>query len=143
MLGPSYGTLAQVGDDLLEFTVNGRVQRTWKLGPPIASMDELVQRCLTNLGHDGWRPITHQSGLPGTVVLARVPYTAGSKLSSYGTLRHLEDGTLVLTVSGSAMREWQADGDRGTQLAGAIQELEHEGWRVHRRYRLGATVVRG
>ena len=111
--GLSYGTLVESSHNTLEFVVNGRLQQSWKVSAPITSMADLVQRCLTSLGSEGWRPISHQSSPPGTVVLARVPYTAGSKLSTYGTLRFLDDGSLVLTVSGAVMQRWQANCDFG------------------------------
>lgn len=144
MLGrSSYGTLAQAGDDVVEFTVDGRVQRAWRLIEPITSMSDLMQRSLANLGDDGWRPISHQSLRARTVVLARVPYTAGSKLASYGTLRHVDGQALVLTVAGSVMKRWEGGLEDENLMANALCELEREGWRVHRRYRKGATVVRG
>ncbi|HEV3309567.1 MAG TPA: hypothetical protein VG815_03495 [Chloroflexota bacterium] len=145
MLGRgSYGILAQTGDDIVEFTVDGRVQRAWRLIKPITSMSDLMQRCLATLGDEGWRPISHhQSHSARTVVVARVPYTAGSKLASYGTLRHVEGGTLVLTVGGAVMKRWDRAVTDEDVMANALADLEHEGWRVHRRYRNGATVVRG
>ena len=141
--GSSYGTLLEVDDRTLEFRVNGRVSRTWTVSPPVTSMSDLVQRCLTNLANDGWRPISHQAGKTGSVVLARVPYTAGSKLSTFGTLRFLETGELVLTVSGAVMRTWCGEESRQATLVNALSELQSSGWRVHRQYRSGATVVRG
>jgi len=139
----SYGVLSQASDQTLEFTVEGRLLGAWKLGPPITSMPELFQRCLTNLGRDGWRPISHQPNPTESIVLARVPYPAGSKLSVFGTLRFLDEGTLVLTVSGAVMQRWTPRDSEDVTLAKAIGDLERQGWRVHRRYRSGATVVRG
>jgi len=139
----SYGSLIQISDDMVEFTVNGRIQQTWNLRPPIETMAGLVQNCLASLANEGWRPISHQQGHPVTIVLARVPYTAGSKLSIYGTLRHLGDGSLILTVGGAIMRRWANDGVPSFPMEQALAELERDGWRIHRRYPSGATVVRG
>lgn len=139
----SYGTLSQVDDETLEFVVNGKLQRAWRLGPPLREMADLLQRCLDNLGHEGWRPISHHGGAPDTIVLARVPYTAGSKLSVFGTLRFATNGPLVLTVAGATMQTWPVHGDTSEMLSAGIAELESKGWRLHRRYKNGATVVRG
>ena len=144
MPGPrNYGVLMPVSVDSLQFTVDGRVERTWRVSPPIASLSDLIQRCLTNLGHEGWRPISHQPNTAEAVVLARVPYPAGSKLAVFGTLRFLEGSVLVLTVSGASMQRWDADGPPQSTLNRALEELRRQGWRVHRRYPSGATVVRG
>lgn len=139
----AYGVLSQSGPDTVEFTVAGSVDRVWKLGPPVETMADLLNRCLTILGADGWRPISHDENPAKSMVLARVPYPAGSKLSVYGVLRFLESGTLVLSVSGSVMQRWPSSGAKETELDRAIRELETSGWRLHRRFRHGATVVRG
>jgi hypothetical protein len=107
-------------------------------------MSDLFQRCLLNLTGDGWRPISHQNGHGEAVILARVPYTAGSKLATYGTLRFVDKSTaVILSVSGSIMRRW-SDGVGGANVMDrALKELSEDGWRLHRRYESGATVVRG
>ena len=138
----SYGVLGQASPDTLEFTVAGMVQRGWTVRPP-ETMSQLLQRCLTNLGHEGWRPISHQPNVGEAVVLARVPYPAGTKLAVFGTLRFVERDDLVLTVSGAAMQRWSACSDRAQTLAAAESDLARQGWRIHRRYLSGATVVRG
>lgn len=140
--GKSYGCLERIDSEHVQFTVAGRVLQTWRLGPPIETMPELVQRCLVSLGGEGWRPISHQSGQAGTVILSRVPYTAGSKLSTYGTLRFIEPERLVLTVGGSTMRAWEMEVAEDL-MSEAIDDLESDGWMVHRRYPTGTTVVRG
>lgn len=139
----SYGVLRQISDETLEFRVAGKLQQAWKLAPPVRTMHDLVQRCLMNLGLEGWRPISHQPNPAEAVVLARVPYPAGTKLSVYGTLRFLEDDILVLTVAGSTMQRWPATQSRDETMAQALAVLERQGWRLHRTYRTGATVVRG
>jgi hypothetical protein len=139
----SYGTLSQVDAETVEFIVGGRLQRAWKLGPPLADMAGLMQRCLINLGHEGWRPLSHQGRQPETIILARVPYTAGSKLSTYGTLRFVAEGELVLTVAGAVMQRWHPGQLGADMMSDVLAELERSGWQVHRRYKRGATVVRG
>lgn len=143
-LRASYGTLSRSSEDTLEFVVNGRVQRAWKTGGPTPTMSDLFQRCLLNLTGDGWRPISHQNRHGEAVILARVPYTAGSKLATYGTLRFVDKSTaVVLSVSGSIMRRW-SDRAGGTKaMERALTELAEDGWRLHRQYESGATVVRG
>jgi hypothetical protein len=139
----SYGTLSQVDDETVEFVVDGRIQRAWKVGPPLADMAGLMQRCLINLGHEGWRPLSHQGRQLGTVILARVPYTAGSKLSTYGTLRFVGNGELILTIAGAVMQRWERSPAGADLMTEVLDELERSGWQVHRRYKSGATVVRG
>lgn len=138
----SYGVLSRLSEDQLEFVVDGRVQRTWKVEPPLHTLAALLDRCLVTLGNEGWRPISHESSPVETVVLARVPYAAGTKLSTHGTLRYLEDGTLVLTVAGSVMQRWNGR-SADDLMSDALAELERHGWRVVRIYPSGATVVRG
>jgi hypothetical protein len=139
----TYGTLSQVDDDTVEFVVDGQIQRAWRVSPPLTGMAELVQRCLGALGQEGWRPISHHGNDSRAIVLARVPYTAGAKLATYGTLRFQPGGDLVLTVGGASMQRWSSGGIDSDTLSRAISELEPRGWRLHRRYRRGATVVRG
>jgi hypothetical protein len=139
----AYGTLSRSSEDTIEFVVNGRVQRAWKTGGPTPNMSDLFQRCLLNLTGDGWRPISHQNGQGEAVILARVPYTAGSKLATYGTLRFADRSALVLSVSGSIMRRWSDATSAARVVDRALEELAEDGWRLHRRYDSGATVVRG
>ena len=139
----SYAVLSRVSEDTLEFVIEGRVQQAWKVAPPLESIADLMQRCLTNLGHEGWRPISHQPNAAEAVVLARVPYPAGTKLAVYGTLRFVGDESLVLCVSGAVMQHWKQAESAEATLADALSSLERQGWRVHRRYMTGATVVRG
>jgi hypothetical protein len=106
-------------------------------------MSDLFQRCLLNLTRDGWRPISHQNRQGEAVILARVPYTAGSKLATFGTLRFVDRSGVVLSVSGSIMRHWSDESGGAKAMERAIEELAEDGWRLHRRYDSGATVVRG
>ena len=139
----SYGVLSKGPHDTVEFAVAGRIERTWQVSPPLDSIAVLIQRCLTNLAHEGWRPISHQPNPGEAVVLARVPYPAGTKLAVYGTLRFTDHATLLLTVAGATMQEWEVAESPEDTLRSALRGLEDQGWRVHRRYASGATVVRG
>ncbi|GEM_PF-3876634 len=136
-----YATLSRVEPDVVELAVESGIQRTWTRRAPEESLDQLFQRCLTWLSHEGWRPISHHNAGAAGVVLARVPYPAGARLSTFGVLRFVDADCLVLSVSGSTMRRWDGD-TRERLLDRAIQELHREGWMVHRRYSRGATVVR-
>lgn len=135
-----YGTLTQTEDDTVEFWTDGQLLRTWKLADPIRTVGDLFHHCLTSLGNDGWRPISHQGGPLRNVILARVPYTAGSKLATFGTLRFVGPRTLVLSVAGSVMKQWEGS---EAVMSRALVELEREGWRIDRKYDSGAVVVRG